>query len=451
MSIMVISKSGERLMPTVHNGKVRRLLREGKAKIVGRHPFTVQLLYDTTNYTQPIELCVDTGYQHIGLSLKSESREYVSEQYDLLPQEKERHDDCRKFRRTRRNRRRYRKCRFNNRKASKKKGWIAPSLQNKADCHVDRVKKLCSVAPVTVVYLEMGQFDTQLLQAIEEGKPIPEGVDYQHGDRYGSETLRQAVFQRDRYTCVFCSRNAFRDSAKLHEHHAYYWRGQHGNRLSELATACELCHTPKNHQPGGKLWGFDKKLPRYTGAAFMNTVKWYIYECLKAVAEDVYITYGAKTKIARDELNLEKSHVNDAYAMGLFHPEDRAETAYYKKRRRNNRCLERFYDAKYIDIRDGRKKSGAELSCGRINRREPRNGPKNERIFHGEKVSKGRRSIRTVRYTIQPGDALVCNGKTGVSAGCFNHGTWVRLKDGTSVAVSKVKILRHAGGWLRPN
>ena len=449
MSIMVISKNGERLMPTVRNGRVRRLLKEGKARIVGRDPFTIQLLYEGSEFTQPIEVCVDTGYEHIGISMKSEKHEFLSEQRDLLADEKENRDTARKYRRTRRNRKRYRKCRFDNRK--RKDGWLAPSLQNKADCHVDRVKKLCSVAPVTVVYLEMGQFDTQLLQAIEEGKSIPEGVDYQHGDRYGTETLRQAVFQRDNYKCVFCGRSAITNGAILHVHHAYYWRGQHGNRLDELASCCERCHTPKNHQPGGKLWGFDKRLPRYTGAAFMNTVKWYIYECLKGTAEEVYITYGAKTKIARDELNLEKSHVNDAYAMGLFHPEDRTETAYYKKRRRNNRCLEKFYDAKYIDIRDGRKKSGAELSCGRINRREPRNSPKNERIYHGEKVSKGRRSIRTVRYTIQPGDVVVCNGKTGVSAGCFNHGTWVRLKDGTSVAVSKVKILRHAGGWLRQN
>ena len=98
-TIMVISKDGERLMPTVRCGKVRHLLKTGKAKIVGRHPFTIQLLYETTNYTQPIELCVDTGYQHIGISVKSESREYVSAQYDLLENEKEHHDDARKYRR----------------------------------------------------------------------------------------------------------------------------------------------------------------------------------------------------------------------------------------------------------------------------------------------------------------------------------------------------------------
>ena len=70
-------------MPTHKLGKVRRLIKEGKAKIVKHNPFTIQLLYATSAYVQPIELDMDAGYQHIGLSIKSEKREYVSEQYDL--------------------------------------------------------------------------------------------------------------------------------------------------------------------------------------------------------------------------------------------------------------------------------------------------------------------------------------------------------------------------------
>ena len=96
MTVCVISANGERLMPTNRLGKVRRLLKANKAKIVNRHPFTIQLLYETSTYTQPIELCVDTGYQHIGLSVKSEKQEYHAAQYDLLPDEKKRHDDARK-------------------------------------------------------------------------------------------------------------------------------------------------------------------------------------------------------------------------------------------------------------------------------------------------------------------------------------------------------------------
>ena len=55
--------------------------------------------------------------------------------------------------------------------------------------------------PITDITLEMGNFDTQVLKAKEEGKPLPQGADYQHGGRYGIATLREAVFFRDSYKC----------------------------------------------------------------------------------------------------------------------------------------------------------------------------------------------------------------------------------------------------------
>lgn len=76
--VCVLSNSGERLMPTFRLGRVRRLLKDGKAKIVKHHPFTIQLLYSSKTNTQPIEICEDVGYNYIGISVKSQSHEYVS-------------------------------------------------------------------------------------------------------------------------------------------------------------------------------------------------------------------------------------------------------------------------------------------------------------------------------------------------------------------------------------
>ncbi|MGN8833547.1 RRXRR domain-containing protein [Selenomonas montiformis] len=42
-AVYIISKNGERLMPTVRYGHVRHLLKDGKAIVFSRHPFTVQL------------------------------------------------------------------------------------------------------------------------------------------------------------------------------------------------------------------------------------------------------------------------------------------------------------------------------------------------------------------------------------------------------------------------
>lgn len=66
MPVCVLSANGERLMPTENYGKVRHLLKDGRAVIAKRNPFTIQLTYETSTYTQSIEMCVGTGYEHIG-------------------------------------------------------------------------------------------------------------------------------------------------------------------------------------------------------------------------------------------------------------------------------------------------------------------------------------------------------------------------------------------------
>lgn len=214
-SICVIGKSGERLMPSFRPGRVRHLLKDGKAKIVKHQPFTIQLLYDSNNFVQPIELCEDVGYKYIGISAKSKSHEYVSAQYDTLADEKKNLDDRRKYRRTRRNRLRYREPRFDNRR--REKGCLAPSLRHKKELNVNLIKTYVSVMPISRVIVEVGSFDTTLLSAIAQGKVKLEGVDYQQGPRYNIATLREAVFFRDDYKCVVCGRSVIKDTAILHE------------------------------------------------------------------------------------------------------------------------------------------------------------------------------------------------------------------------------------------
>lgn len=441
MTTFVISKSGEKLMPTTNIKKIRKLLRSERAVIASHHPFTVQLKCETTDGIQPVELSVDTGYENIGISVKSEKHEYESAEYRLLKNEKQRHDDQRReHRRPRRSRKRYRKARFDNRRIPD--GWLAPSVRNKKDRHVDLINLYCSVCPVTSIILEMGQFDPAALDAFEQGKPIPEGTDYQHGPRYGYDTLREAVFARDGYKCICCGR----DGVPLRLHHTGFRSGDRSNRLANLASVCDKCHSPKNHKPGGRLW--DLKPPKGAApAAFMNTVRWQICEEVKALGIETRITYGAVTKRARLDLNIEKSHANDAYCIGSMRPKHRTRTLCYEKRRRNNRILEKFYDAKYADIRDGKVKKATELGCNRTDRSVPRNGPQNERMYRGEKISSGRRSIRAMRYTYQPGDVALYNGEKRIVKGTHNKGASVQLAGGGDISPKKLSLHHHAGGW----
>ena len=370
----------------------------------------MQYLNSDITFTQPIEICEDVGYNYIGISIKSEAHEYVSAQFDTLKNEKEMHDDARKHRRTRRNLLRYRKPRFDNRRRAK--GWLAPSLEHKKQLNIKVVETYVGLMPIEKAYVEIGQFDTMLLKAIQEGKAIPEGVDYQKGPRYNLATLREAVFYRDNYTCQCCE-NTAKDGVILHVHHMLYWKGRHGNSLSELMTCCQKCHIPPNHQKGGKLYGFEKDFANLSGAAFMNAVRYQVVDGIVAALGKSHVetTYGAMTKERRRILNLDKSHANDAYSMGKFHPSDRREFQHFLKRRRNNRILEDFYDAIYIDSRTRQAAKGKELFSGRISRTH-KNDSENSSKYRERRVKKGHRSFKRKTVALNPGDLVSLNGET---------------------------------------
>ena len=59
--VYVLHKNGNPLMPTKNHAKVRYLLKNKQAKVVNREPFTIQLLYNTSEYIQDVNLGVDSG------------------------------------------------------------------------------------------------------------------------------------------------------------------------------------------------------------------------------------------------------------------------------------------------------------------------------------------------------------------------------------------------------
>ena len=163
----------------------------------------------------------------------------------------------------------------------------------------------------------------------------------------------------------------------------------------------------------------------------------------------MHVTFGSATKTARQALCIEKTHANDAFVMGGFHPKHRQKEEVFAKRRRNNRILTRFCDARYMDIRDGKVKSGQELSCGRTKRCESRHSEKDLRMYRGHKVRKGHISIRKQRYSIQPGTLLMYQGRKVTARGIHCCGARVMLDTGKSAAVSRVSVARYPGGWIR--
>lgn len=315
--VYILNQHGRPLMPC-SPAKARHLLDDGKAKVKKRTPFTIQLVYGSSGYTQEVILGVDAGSKTIGMSASTKKEELFAanvnprnDVVDLLSTRRE----CR---RTRRNRKtRYRKPRFTNRVRSKHKGWLAPSVEVKIQEHITAIKRVCDILPVSKVVVETAEFDLQLLKAIEEGKPAPEGEDYQKGEMYGHYNVRQYVLWRDGYTCQCCGAHSTKKKeVRLHVHHLES-RKTGGDAPNNQITLCEDCH--KKFHKGLISDGTLKKRKRKPDrdAAFMGIMRKTLVERLRAeLSIPVVETRGYITKATREKLLvLPKSHTNDALAI----------------------------------------------------------------------------------------------------------------------------------------
>lgn len=195
--VHVLSKAGQPLMPTKNHAKVRILLKQGKAKVTNRCPFTIQLMYESTTHTQPVSLGIDAGSKVIGISATTENTVLYEAEVTLRNDIVDLLSTRRQNRRARRNRKtRYREERFNNRVHSKNKGWLAPSVQQKVDTHLTVVSKVCKMLPVSRITVETASFDIQKIK-----NPDIEGTDYQQGEQLSFWNVREYVLWRDGHTC----------------------------------------------------------------------------------------------------------------------------------------------------------------------------------------------------------------------------------------------------------
>lgn len=304
--VYVLNKNNKPLMPC-SNRKARLLLKQNKAIVTNRTPFTIKLLYGSSGYKQPVNLGIDAGSKTIGLSATAKRKVLFESEVTLRNDIVDLLDARRALRSSRRNRKtRYRKCRFSNRVHSKHKGWLAPSVEQKINVHLKVVDNVCKILPVANIIVETAQFDIQKLK-----NPDISGTDYQQGELLGFANLREYCFWRDNYTCQWCKAK----NRILHMHHWNYWRGDHTDKPSSVITLCDTCNDSKNHKKDGFLWGWEPKTTKsYKDATFMGIMRWTVYNRLKEQHSDkhVFMTYGYITKYNRIEAGLPKEHYIDA-------------------------------------------------------------------------------------------------------------------------------------------
>lgn len=300
--VYVLSAAGQPLMPTGRHGKVKHLLRQGKAKVLKRCPFTIQLLYKCGSYTQPVTLGVDAGSKTIGLSATTEGKELYSSEVLLRTDIVDLFFTRRAFRRARRSRTtRYRAPRFNNRVHSKNKGWLAPSVENRIHAHLKVVERIHKLLPVIRIVVEVAAFDIQKIK-----NPSISGTEYQQGEQLDFWNIREYVLFRDGHQCQHCKGKS-RDKI-LNVHHIES-RKTGGDAPNNLITLCKTCHS-QHHKREINI--MVKRGQSFRDAAFMGVMRWAFCNRLKELYPHVSLTYGYLTKDTRISNGLEKSHRVDA-------------------------------------------------------------------------------------------------------------------------------------------
>ena len=325
MRVYVLNMRGEPLMPTTPR-KARILLRDGKAKVKKRTPFTIQLTIATGENKQPITLGVDAGSKKIGLSASTDTVELFSAEVQLRNDIVDLLATRRQNRRTRRNRLRYRPARFNNRK--KDKGWLAPSVQHKVDAHLRAVERAHKILPITHIVAEVASFDIQKIK-----NPAIEGDGYQKGDQLGFWNVREYVLFRDGHKC----RGKKGCKGQILNVHHIESRKTGGDAPGNLITLCEDCH---NSYHVGTLKLNLKRQSSFRDATFMGIMRWAFYNRLKVTYPSVLLTYGYITKNTRIRNGLSKEHRIDALCIA-GHPTARLSESWYTIRniRKHNRQI----------------------------------------------------------------------------------------------------------------
>lgn len=418
--VYVLNINGQPLMPTNRHGKVRHLLKDDKAKVVKRCPFTIQLLYSSTNYTQQISLGVDAGSKHISLSATTKTKELYASDVELRNDIVNLLATRRQNRRTRRNHKtRYRQARFLNRVSSKKQGWLAPSIRQKIDTHLTVIDKVYQILPITNLVVETASFDIQKIK-----NHSINGIEYQQGEQLNFWNIREYVLFRDNHTCQ-CCKGKSKDNI-LNVHHIES-RKTGGNASNNLITLCETCHT-KYHKGLIELPKTIKRGMSFKDAAFMGIMRWALYNELKCKYPNVRNTYGYITKNTRIENNLPKEHFVDARCISGNPTAKPLDVVYYQKKVRcHNRQIHKNTILKY----GYRKRNQAEYIIKGFKlydkvayedreyfifgRRQ--SGFFDLRDLSGIKVNKGSLSYKKIKF-LEPRQSYLCERRVMDTQGC---------------------------------
>jgi 5-methylcytosine-specific restriction endonuclease McrA len=323
MSKVFMLDTAKQPLDPIHPGRARLLLKQGKAAVYRRFPFTLILKYAVDQpAVHPLRVKVDPGSKTTGLAIVNDASGEVVWAADLThrgEQIKRAIDTRRAARRSRRQRHtRYRKPRFTNRR--RRPGTFPPSLESRVCNIITWVRRLRFLCPILGISQELVRFDTQAMD-----KPDIEGLQYQQGQLSGYEVREYVLFAWN-HQCAYC--DAREVPLELDHIHP---RSKHGsNRVSNLTLACHPCNQRKGNQDIHAFLRDEPersarilsqvKAPRRDVAA-VNATRWALYERLTTLGLPVECGSGGLTKYNRATCGLPKTHWCDAACVGRSTPQ----------------------------------------------------------------------------------------------------------------------------------
>jgi len=299
MVVYVINQDGKPLMPC-KPAKAKHLLRDQKAKVVRRTPFTIKLLWECEAKLQEVTAGMDTGSKMIGCAAVANGHVVYQAEVTLRQDISKKMERRKAYRRTRRQRKtRYRKARWQNRASSRREGRLAPSVKSKVASHLREKQFVESILPVSRWVVETASFDIHKIS-----NPEVHGPEYQNGQQKGFYNVKAFVLHRDGHQCQKCKTK----KGKLHVHHLVF-RSQGGSdEPNNLLTLCVECHE-ELHRGEFTLKGRKAKTKHATEMGF---IKAQIQRQFGEFTE----TFGYETKFQREQvLHWPKTHYADAVAI----------------------------------------------------------------------------------------------------------------------------------------
>ncbi len=480
--VYVIGMDGVPLMPTKRYGWVRRSLKSGKAKVVKRLPFTIQLMYEpVTRVKQDVVFGIDPGRVNIGLSAVREDGTCLynaqcctrnKEIPRLMEKRKAYRQASRRGERKRRQRRAKRchtmfeagvkmrhlngygedgyitlkgirntEAKFSNRK--RPEGWITPTARQLIQTHENLIRQVMQFLPIKQIVLEINRF---AFIELDNPELKPWEVNYQQGPLFGKTSVEQAVAEQQNYHCLLCKRGI----DDFHHIQPVHLGGS--NTIANRAGLCKIHHrlAHTDEKTAAKIQSKRSALnKKYGSLSVLNQIIPFLAGSLsKNYPNRVAFTTGYLTKEFRDRYGLVKDHDRDAYCIAcswlkadiiVSLPEvgDYYQIQQFRNHNRANihSQRERTY---YLD--------GKKVATNHRKRTEQKTDSLHEwyleaKQTYGKQVARQMQSRLTVKPSVRryndqtrnlPGTIFFVKGKRYVMQGQLTNGAYVYTTEGAS-------------------